>query len=100
MSSENQEVKSEAQPVSQPEPSQGIVTNFDTFCKMYQALGNMIQSFPINQKYKEYIIKDFDNGYLWMKEAVSAALFALQNAPKQEEAVSTEAPASEESAAA
>jgi len=53
---------------------------FQQFLTKYQDLSKFINQLPINEKLKEVIVKEFDTGFLWGKEA-----FATLVLPKLEE---------------
>ena len=42
---------------------------FNNFVHQYQALSNVIKSFPIPPNILGIILQNFDTGYLWTKEA-------------------------------
>jgi len=44
-------------------------SQFDTFCKLYQAFALIVSQFPINPKVKDYIGFNFDQGFMWAENA-------------------------------
>lgn len=48
---------------------------FDQFAGHYQALSQCINRLPIRQDLKAIIVKEFDTGFLWTKEAFATMTF-------------------------
>lgn len=51
---------------------------FNDFFKMYQIMGSMLNEMPIHPEMIKDIRKDFDTGFLWLKESVIAAEHTLK----------------------
>lgn len=42
---------------------------YNQFCEKYHEFCKFLNSIPFDQKLKDIVIKEFDDGYLWAKEA-------------------------------
>ncbi len=52
---------------------------FNTFVEKYKDLTEFISTIPLNDNLRSIVVKEFDTGYLWLKEA----LLALSMTPTQ-----------------
>lgn len=55
---------------------------FDTFMGQYRELTQFVNRLPIAPQLKQIIIKHFDDGFLWTKEAFTLIAFAAPPAPE------------------
>ncbi len=44
-------------------------TKYDNFCFLFGSTTDVIKTLPINDNLKSIIIKEFDDAFLWSKEA-------------------------------
>lgn len=59
---------------------------FDLFNKLYQAMGSAVAAMPVNQRYKDLISQNLDQGFMWAREAFSI-LIQQQQSPSGIETV-------------
>jgi hypothetical protein len=55
---------------------------FDTFMSQYRQMTDFINRLPVSLAMKQIIIKHFDDGFLWTKEAFTLIQFVPPAAPE------------------
>ena len=57
---------------SEQTPVQDVQKKFESFFQVYKMLNQMLMDLPIHPVLVDKIRFEFDTGYLWVKEAISA----------------------------
>ena len=53
---------------------------FDVFNKFYQAMASAVNQLPVAQRYKDLVSQNFDQGFMWAREAFTLLIQQQQKA--------------------